>query len=371
MIGLIDLVIRAIKLSLTSASGIKLQQIRALRQRQVSCVNRFIRHIWHNGGKLDGATLKVIPEERLSQRYKSLALNQALGVISATKASIRATGNLSSCPIFNGTVQLSSMVAKVRSSNSPAFAYWVKLSTLRSGSPVQLPLKGSKMLDKWLAQPGATLKPSIGLGDGFIIFYVDVPNLPPKTGRTLAVDVGLNKMLVDSDGHQYGTNFKEVVARVARRIPGSAGKRAARIARDQYVNQVVNSLPWNELNTIVVEKLKNLKLGKKPNRSRNFRRVMAPWTYAYVLGRIRMKAEENRVLVVETSPAYTSQTCPSCKHVARSNRANEKFCCVRCSFAADADYVGAHNILARYTTRSSESLAPAPAVMPEAKASNL
>jgi len=331
-----------------------------LRSRQAACVSRFVDHIWVNGGKLDGTTLKAIPEQRLSQRYKSLALNQALGIVSATRTSAKATGNTVSCPKYKGTVQLSSMVAVIEPSRSKIFTYWIKLSTLRSGCPIRIPLKGSKVLDKWLSQPGAILKPSIGLNDKFVILYVEVPNLPPKPGRALAVDVGLNKMLVDSDGHQYGADFKTVVAKVARRAPASAGKRAAHTARDQYINQVVNTLPWSELSTIVVEKLKNLKQGKKPNRSRNFRRVMAPWTYAYVLDRIRMKAEENRVLVVETSPAYTSQTCPSCKHVARSNRANEKFCCVRCGYAADADYVGAHNILARYTTRSSESLATAP-----------
>jgi IS605 OrfB family transposase len=362
--------IRAVKLSLGAASAVKQRQIQGLKQRQVACINRFLRHIWHNGGKLDGPTLKAIPEARLSQRYKSSALNQALGIISATRASAKATGKTPTCPEFKGTVQLSSMVAKVTPSTSSTFSYWIKLSTLTPGSPILIPVKGSKMLDKWLAQPGATLKPSIGLGDRFVTFYVDVPTLPPKAGRALAVDVGLNKMLVDSDGKHYGADFKAVVAKVTRRIPGSAGKKAARTARDQYINQVVNTLPWNELSTIVVEKLKNLKQGKKPSRSRNFRRVMAPWTYAYVLDRIRMKAEENRVLVVETSPAYTSQTCPSCKHVARSNRANEKFCCVRCGFTADADVVGAHNILARYTTRSPESLATATAAKPEAKTSN-
>lgn len=163
----------------------------------------------------------------------------------------------------------------------------------------------------------------------------------------LGLDVGLNKMLVDSDGTRYGEDFKRLTQKIARKVPGSAAKRRARTERDQYINHVVNSLPWHGGKGLVVERLKNLKRGKNPHRSKSFRKALAPWTYASVLDRIKLKAVEYRVLVAETAPAYTSQTCPECGHVARSNRANEKFKCCRCGHADAADHVGALNILAR------------------------
>ena len=98
---------------------------------------------------------------------------------------------------------------------------------------------------------------------------------------------------------------------------------------------------------LAVEKIRNLKCGKKPTRSKSFRKALAPWTYAYVLERAQMKAAENRVLAVEVSPSYTSQTCPECGHRARQSRNNEKFSCVRCGHADDADIIGARNILAK------------------------
>ncbi|MFU8788610.1 MAG: zinc ribbon domain-containing protein [Methylobacter sp.] len=45
---------------------------------------------------------------------------------------------------------------------------------------------------------------------------------------------------------------------------------------------------------------------------------------------------------------HTSQTCPSCRHVAKENRLTQaEFVCVECGFSENADLVGAINVLAR------------------------
>jgi putative transposase len=50
--------------------------------------------------------------------------------------------------------------------------------------------------------------------------------------------------------------------------------------------------------------------------------------------------------LVAVSPAYTSQRCPECGHVAKENRRSQAvFCCVECRHSANADHVGAINIL--------------------------
>lgn len=50
--------------------------------------------------------------------------------------------------------------------------------------------------------------------------------------------------------------------------------------------------------------------------------------------------------VVLVNPAYTSQTCPACDHVSKENRkSQESFCCIECGYSANADFVGATNIL--------------------------
>jgi len=341
--------IRTVKLSLKYATPGKLRALRAVLDRYEVLVNKYIRHIWESGGGLDTSTYYSCESAYLSRRYHTRALNQAMAICKATRAGARATGNQASCPAFSGAAKLSDAVVQIQPAKSgSAFDYMLKVSTLRKGRPIYLPTKGTRVLSKWLARPGAVLRGSCGLTRDSVYAYVELPDLPPKTeGRALAVDVGLHKMLVDSDGRRYGENFREIVRKVGRKSPGSRSKLRARRERDNLIARVVNELPWDEINVLVVEKLANLKKGKKPNRSRNFRKALAPWTYAYVLDRIKMKAKEHRVLVVETSPAYTSQTCPKCGHVARSNRAKEEFKCCRCGHADDADHVGAQNILAR------------------------
>jgi putative transposase len=50
--------------------------------------------------------------------------------------------------------------------------------------------------------------------------------------------------------------------------------------------------------------------------------------------------------LVAVPPAYTSQRCPECGHVAKENRKSQsEFCCVECNHSANADHVGAINVL--------------------------
>jgi putative transposase len=52
--------------------------------------------------------------------------------------------------------------------------------------------------------------------------------------------------------------------------------------------------------------------------------------------------------VLRVNPQYTSQTCPTCSHVSKNNRKSQsKFECTECGFKANADLVGALNVLER------------------------
>ena len=66
-----------------------------------------------------------------------------------------------------------------------------------------------------------------------------------------------------------------------------------------------------------------------------------------VVSRIENKASENRVRLIKVDPSYTSQTCPVCREVNKENRKGEKFLCISCGYAGDADSVGAKNILVK------------------------
>lgn len=70
--------------------------------------------------------------------------------------------------------------------------------------------------------------------------------------------------------------------------------------------------------------------------------------WAQFLGVLANKAESAGRLVVPVDARNTSRTCPECGHAAKENRVTQaKFQCVRCGFAANADHVGAMNVLNR------------------------
>jgi len=52
--------------------------------------------------------------------------------------------------------------------------------------------------------------------------------------------------------------------------------------------------------------------------------------------------------VLTVLPKNTSRTCPACGHVSAENRQTQaKFACVDCGYEANADHVGAINVLER------------------------
>lgn len=346
---------RAIKVSLSLATAAKKGRLEALRREILSCTQSYINSCWGKKGKLNATTLNSVPGGSLSYRHRSNCLKNALETIVFAKKSARALGVKASRPSVSGALKLSSLVAQVERGKG-SYDYVLKVSGLSKGNPIIVPFKSHERLEYWLSKPGAKLLQGCTLGDGWAALWVKLPDEPPKPGTTLAVDLGVNKLLADSAGNKYGLETKTVCARVRGCMPGSKGRLRANRARKNYINKTVKELPWRTLGTLGIENLKNMKRGKRPNRGKSFRKAMAPWTYRQAITRIEQLAQEHRVRLVAVDPRNTSRTCPSCGSVARENRVGEKFSCVRCHYSADADFVGARNILARTTGNSGRSM---------------
>jgi putative transposase len=351
---------RAVKVSIGFATINKRRQVAALLEAYRGAVNFYIRSLWVTRGKLDKTTLVRLQSTRLSQRYKSQALKQAIETVVATKRSAKELGVPASRPVFKGSAVLDSKFVKIEEGRG-AFDLVVRLSTLHKGHRISIPTKKTVMFHKWENRPLAKLIQGCALSEDSLVLWFELPDMEPKTeGDMLGVDIGVCKLLSDSDGNHYGRDFRKVRDKVRRRKPGSNGRRRAHQEREQFINRTVKLLPFDRLAVIGVEDLNNLKRGKKRGRGKSFRKAIAPWTYRHVLNRIEQLAQENRVLLVRVDPANTSRTCPMCDAVHKENRKGEVFRCLTCNHTADADTVGALNILARTreTLRSVESLVP-------------
>jgi len=340
---------RAVKITLKFATQSKRDKINNLLEAYRAAVNFYIRSLWNTPGRLDKETLARLDRTRLSARYKSQALKQALETVVATKKSAKTIKKYVSIPKFHGSATLDSKFVTIEEGHG-SFDLIIRLSTLNSGQRIVLPTRKTRILNKWLAYPGARLIQGCSLSENQITLFIELPDEPLRTtGSVLGIDLGINKLVSTSDGNHYGRDFKLIRNKINRRKPGSKGRKRAYAERTNYIGRTLNQLPWNEVAVLGVEALHDMKRGKKPNRGKTFRRALAPWTYRQAITRIGHKAQENRVRLVAVDPRNTSRTCPAsgCGTVSKENRRGENFVCVSCSHTADSDTVGAQNVLAR------------------------
>lgn len=79
------------------------------------------------------------------------------------------------------------------------------------------------------------------------------------------------------------------------------------------------------------------------------RRLLDNGFYQFRL-QLKYKSELQGKYFAVVPPHYTSQCCPSCNHTSRENRLTQsEFLCQSCGYTANADFVGAQNILSRGT----------------------
>src|SRR5712692_4170396 len=94
---------RAVKVTLQFATERKRRKMAALLEAYRAAVNFYIKSLWTDRGKLDKGTLARLKNTRLSERYKSQALKQALEIVVATKKSAAQLAVPARCPIFTGS----------------------------------------------------------------------------------------------------------------------------------------------------------------------------------------------------------------------------------------------------------------------------
>ena len=98
------------------------------------------------------------------------------------------------------------------------------------------------------------------------------------------------------------------------------------------------------IETIVIGDIKNIRhsinYGKKANQK------LHQWAFSKFQHMITYKAKAVGITVETENEAYTSQTCPSCRHRKKTNNRNYK--CSKCGWNGHRDIVGASNILTKY-----------------------
>lgn len=213
-------------------------------------------------------------------------------------------------------------------------------------------------------------------GGWFISMLVDdgqtFPKLKEDINSVVGIDVGVNKLLALSDGsfieNIRPTTNKRTARRlrirdkaISRKVNGSKNKAKAyeklnktkyKLAqkRDGYNWQAASKVV-NTADLIVREDLKITNMVKRAKPKTNgqkylrnnasaksgLNKVILDCGWGDLFEKIAWLAVKSGKSVIAVNPRHTSQECPKCGHIEKSNRKGEKFVCRNCGFADHAD----------------------------------
>lgn len=222
-------------------------------------------------------------------------------------------------------------------------------------------------------------------GRWYISFCVEdgIEEVAPSTKPPVGIDLGVAVAVATSGGDMYDREFitpgeakrlKRLQQRLSRsqqvhgRNRGSNRRDATRVQlgrlharvrnrRNDFAVQTAAALV-RSYGLVVVEdlKVKNMTKsakgtveapGKNVRQKAGLNRAILDKGWGRFLLSLRSAARYTGTQIVEVDPAYTSQTCHACKHIARESRESQaEFRCAACGHEANADVNAAMNILA-------------------------
>jgi putative transposase len=201
---------------------------------------------------------------------------------------------------------------------------------------------------------------------------------PIPHGPVVGIDVGVARFATLSDGtfiaplasfKKHEQRLAKYQRRMARKVKGSSNwkKAKARVqriharisnARSDFLHKASNEISKSHA-MIAVEDMQVRNMSKSASGTadapgRNIRaksglnKSILDQGWFEFRRQLEYKTAWRGGFFVAVPPQNTSRTCPSCGHISADNRRTQAlFACVRCSHEANADHVGAINVLER------------------------
>jgi IS605 OrfB family transposase len=354
--------IRSTKCSLKFATAKKRNDLLTILSEYLKVVNIFIDYFWLNTDKASkGELLKPvvdIPETWLSARLRKVAAREAIDMINASKQRWKEKAVK---PVHKGNrMYVSCTIADLvttknngyKTEDSRLFDAWLHIASVGNKMIMDLPIKYHKHFNKY-NNIGKRLNSYI-ITKNYVQFSFEIVTETKKEGlKCIGVDTGINALASLNNGNQYGKDIKDCIERVKRCKQKSNGYYVAKRALKQRIDETAKEIIKTENpDLIVVEQLKNMgyKSKLKARLSKSIRASIGTWNWKYWLKRLEAQCELNRISFRTVAPYYTSTTCPTCGQTNRGNRNGEKFLCLNCGHADNADINAGRNILNRFLT---------------------
>jgi len=181
----------------------------------------------------------------------------------------------------------------------------------------------------------------------------------------IGVDLGIKNLAVDSDGEIHSGDkiqnaraksdalkgrLQQCGTRSAKKHLKKLSGRMARFSRDtnHCISKTLVAKAKDTLSLISLENLEGIRNRTERTVKKSQRRNHSSWSFSQLREFVTYKAAIAGVPLVYIDPAYTSQECPICHCISKSNRpTRDKFYCTCCGFSGPADNIAALNIKAR------------------------
>jgi len=231
-------------------------------------------------------------------------------------------------------------------------AWWLGFSNLKKGRRIQVPI----VANPHVKSPDEIVNGCMIRKDRRGRWRVEVlekklieePKLDLSAPR-VGVDVGLNVIAATSAGRIYGADLKPKFDTLYAKVKTLRANRqrqglrinSPRLDRlEEHLSGLIKTSTGFVANSLVRDYpghafvIEDLDLRGCKGQKR----------FAY---KALHKSLATKAPVIVVNPAYTSQMCPSCGYVSRSNRSGIKFQCRGCGRISHADVVGGRNLLGR------------------------
>jgi len=237
---------------------------------------------------------------------------------------------------------LDSRFITIDTNNDTSFDIWITLKSLGNRMKIPIPLKRTKVYNKW--NELGKLKLSVRLYKNKIEVIFDIPNEPNKTeGNILGLDIGIKNTYTTSDNQKsipdnHGHTLESIMNKLSRKQKGSKAFERAQKHRKNYINWSINQLNLKGVRQLNIEDIQYLRYKS------NAGRKLSHWTYTDIFDKLGRYCEEQNVSVLAVNPKYTSQRCSVCGWTQKKNRKGKVFCCKQCGNTMDSDLNASRNL---------------------------
>lgn len=339
-------IIRTSRISLNFSNSNKKESLKNFIIQYKSLVNLYIDALWSSSHKTDKFlpyNLQKSVETDLPARAQQCAGLQALRII---KSQLKCPIKNKTKPVYEASVvELDERFIKfIKTNDSPLFD---EILQFRSGdrSTILCPIKHHRHFNRykdWIRKKSVRIR--IFHDQLFLDVFFEKEFQPITPNKTIGLDVGIKKLIVDSDGNFYGTKIESLINKINKKQQKSKAWYQAIKEKNYFINETVKELP---VSNYVLEDIKHIRRGIKSRAGKIFRDRMHFWSYKEILRRVQMRAEVVGVQCLLVSPSYTSQICSVCGVRHKASRVGEMFLCVNCGHTEDADVNASKNILIR------------------------